>query len=393
MGGGSAGLAAGVASSRAGAETRLFERHGFLGGMATAALVHSVCGLYRIRETPGAEYANGGFPREFAERLIASGASPGPVRMGRLDVLPHDPSGFARAADAVVAEERNLAVRFHTEITQVERSNEGWTLHWMCRGRSGTTRCQALVDASGDAVAATLAHLPLQETESFRFQRPAYVVGLHGIDEARLDSSGKLELAGAIARAIREGRLPADAAGAHFRGTGVGGTVFCTVDLPGGDGYDPANPDCLSQIETRGRELAFSIVELLRRGVPGLERLRVAFLPARAGVRESRRLVTRHVLTGEELLSGAEFPDRIAYAAWPMENREKATGPRWKFPEPGRMGQIPLRALRPEGLDHFFVAGRCLGATHEAQAAIRVMGTCLATGEAAGRAAATRGIP
>jgi hypothetical protein len=41
--------------------------------------------------------------------------------------------------------------------------------------------------------------------------------------------------------------------------------------------------------------------------------------------------------------------------------------------------------------DHpeFFVAGRCLSCSHEAQASIRVIGTCLATGEAAGFAAAS----
>ena len=33
------------------------------------------------------------------------------------------------------------------------------------------------------------------------------------------------------------------------------------------------------------------------------------------------------------------------------------------------------------------MAGRCIGATHEAMGAIRVMATCMAMGEAAGRAA------
>ena len=39
VGGGTAGLAAAVASSREGAETLLIEGYGFLGGTATAALV------------------------------------------------------------------------------------------------------------------------------------------------------------------------------------------------------------------------------------------------------------------------------------------------------------------------------------------------------------------
>ena len=45
VGGGAAGLAAAVASARAGARTALVERYGFLGGMATAGMVSSICGL------------------------------------------------------------------------------------------------------------------------------------------------------------------------------------------------------------------------------------------------------------------------------------------------------------------------------------------------------------
>jgi hypothetical protein len=39
-------------------------------------------------------------------------------------------------------------------------------------------------------------------------------------------------------------------------------------------------------------------------------------------------------------------------------------------------------------LQNVFIAGRCISATHRAQASIRVMGTALATGQAAGMAAA-----
>jgi len=41
----------------------------------------------------------------------------------------------------------------------------------------------------------------------------------------------------------------------------------------------------------------------------------------------------------------------------------------------------------PIGIDNLLVAGRCISTTHEAMAAIRVMATCMAMGEAAGRAA------
>jgi glycine/D-amino acid oxidase-like deaminating enzyme len=45
IGGGAAGMAAAAAAGRAGARVVLLERYGFLGGMATAAQVGTVCGL------------------------------------------------------------------------------------------------------------------------------------------------------------------------------------------------------------------------------------------------------------------------------------------------------------------------------------------------------------
>src|SRR5258705_6735358 len=46
LGGGPAGIAAAVASARAGRRTLLIERYGFLGGMGTAAGGTNFCGLH-----------------------------------------------------------------------------------------------------------------------------------------------------------------------------------------------------------------------------------------------------------------------------------------------------------------------------------------------------------
>ena len=49
---------------------------------------------------------------------------------------------------------------------------------------------------------------------------------------------------------------------------------------------------------------------------------------------------------------------------------------------------IPLDCLRPVELENVFVAGRCLSAETGAMTSARVIGTALATGWAAGTAAA-----
>ena len=48
---------------------------------------------------------------------------------------------------------------------------------------------------------------------------------------------------------------------------------------------------------------------------------------------------------------------------------------------------IPYECLLPNEFDNLLVAGRCSSMSHEAMAATRVMSTCMALGEAAGRAA------
>jgi hypothetical protein len=52
---------------------------------------------------------------------------------------------------------------------------------------------------------------------------------------------------------------------------------------------------------------------------------------------------------------------------------------------------IPLDCLRPATLDNVWVAGRCLSAEAGAMTSARVIGTALATGWAAGAAAAQLG--
>ena len=106
---------------------------------------------------------------------------------------------------------------------------------------------------------------------------------------------------------------------------------------------------------------------------------RLSRTPARTG---------QSILTGADLLAGRRFDDEIALATWPLEFRETPRGPKLRFPEGNRPAGIPLRCLKPVGTERLFVAGRCISTDHDAQASIRVMGTCFATGEAAGRAAA-----
>ena len=385
-GGGSAGLAAAVAAARSGARTLLVERHGALGGMASAALVHSICGLYRLphdKNQPPAP-ANAGFAPEFARRLAAASGAHGPVRMGRVDVLLHRPASFARLADVIARDTPGLTVRLHSEIVGATADEAVLS----CRGVAQTVRAGAWVDATGDAVLATLRGTATEIEPAASLQRPAFIFALGGVDPSSLDDDARLRLARRIVGAVRSGSLPAELLGAHFRASPQPGEAFVTIDLSGGERFDPLDPACLTSLETEGRDLAEQLLAFLRAESEGFGAVYVAAWPARAGVRESRRAVGRYRLETADMEAGTVFADAVAYSAWPMELRETTQGPKLRYPTGEHPCGVPLRSLRVPDDDRLFIAGRCVSCSHEAQASLRVIGTCLATGEAAGIAAA-----
>jgi hypothetical protein len=383
-GGGSAGLAAAVAAARLGARTLLVERHGVLGGMAPAALVHSICGLYRLPKSESAPVlANDGFAAEFAARLLACGGASGPERMGRVDVLLQRPVIFAQVADAIAQETPGLTVQLHTEITAADES-----VTLCCRGKSEQVQAKALIDATGDAVLATLRGAACEMESATRLQRPAFIFALGGVEPGASDDEARLRLARRVVEAVKSGALPAGVLGSHWRASVQEGEVFVTTDLDGGADFDPLDAACLTRLEIEGREIAERVTRFLRKEAEGFSAAYIAAWPSRVGVRESRRIVGRYRIEADDIGRGAQFSDTVAFAAWPMELRETARGPRWRFPSGEEPCGIPLRALRARDDDGLFMAGRCISCSHEAQAAVRVIGTCLATGEAAGLAAA-----
>lgn len=387
IGGGSAGLAAAVTAAREGARTLLIERYGYLGGMGTASLVHSFCGLYLLRKEAGAVLANPGFSEEIASRMIAA-TGIGPKRMGRVDVLPQHPVEFVRIADEMTVAEASLEVRLHSKVTDLQRSDEGWCLQIGGRCDRNQIFAARLIDASGDAVVAELLGGGAAMAESPVLQRPAYVFGVHC--HADLNDALKLQTAGMIVEGVKAGEIPQDAMGITFRASGRTDEVFASLDLTGGAtvaDFSPLDSVCLTQLELSGRRTATAVMRWLGTRSDLWRGSYISQWPVRAGIRESRRWIGESILTGEQVFTGERFSDEIALATWPMEFREDAKGPKLRFPVDDRPTGIPLGCLRPLGIDKLWVAGRCISADHAAQASIRVMGTCFATGEAAGRAA------
>lgn len=390
-GGGSAGLAAAVAAARGGARTVLLERQTLLGGMGVNALVHTFCGLFHPDVSQPWRWLNEGLAREVGERMLERTGQSGPDVMGRVYVLRQHPALFAEIADELCRAERPLLeVWSGVEWCGLDAREGGWEVRTAARGTTQVLHARAVVDTTGDAAGARLlggmAGLAAQE-EGARLYRPAYVCGFHQVSGAK-DDAWRLALGGLIVRAVRDGRVPAAAMGAGFRASPFAGEVFLTVDLEAGQAeWNPLDAQKRAAVEAEGRETALQLWRYLRQMHPDFAHTPPPVLPAQAGVRESARYVGDHVLSGDELAACTRHDDDVALAGWPMEKRETARGPKFRYFDRAEPAGIPARCLKSSRVPGLFFAGRCLSADHEALASVRVMGTCLATGEAAGKMA------
>jgi hypothetical protein len=213
-------------------------------------------------------------------------------------------------------------------------------------------------------------------------------VRLEAVADAALEPFARLQLTASVARAASRGELPAECVSRVARPDGRSGSLFLTLTLPPLEGrpFEPLEPAYVEALGARARALAERVVEYLRRAREGFAAARVADWPARVGIRETRRVQGRVVLEREDVLEGRRRDDEVALSSWPIELWEDHR--RARYEHPAGPCSVPLGALVSRSHPSLGAAGRCLSASHEAHGALRVIGTALATGEAAGVAAA-----
>jgi hypothetical protein len=152
---------------------------------------------------------------------------------------------------------------------------------------------------------------------------------------------------------------------------------------------DPGDPASLTRGEIEGARQTRHWVRFLREYVPGFADCRLVVTPHQIGLRETNHLHGEYTLTGEDLLAGRPFADGIACGAYHLD----VHSPDHAGLETARppVYQIPYRSLLPRDVGRVLVAGRCISATHRAMASTRVIPISMATGQAAGTAAALAG--
>jgi len=158
------------------------------------------------------------------------------------------------------------------------------------------------------------------------------------------------------------------------------------INMSAVSGVNGVDPDSLTHGEIQGRQQVEDIQAYLKKYVPGFKEAYFTKIAPFLGIRETRVTEGEYILTGQDILSCRRFEDVITVASYPLDLHHPEGGGctlEWC----GDCYDIPYRSIVPLKVDGLLVAGRCLSATHEAMSSTRVMATCMALGEAAGRAA------
>jgi hypothetical protein len=395
VGGGAAGIAAAVAAAGCGARTLLLERADRLGGNISQALVHTICGLYFAAGSGEAVPANPGFPQRFAAQLRRAGAAGDPQRVGRVWVLPTDPPRVAAAAERICEAAPGLELRLGHELVAAELAATGESPQRLrvrsARGAEVELVAAVVVDASGDAVAAALGGAATETADPGAEQLPSYIFRLADVDTAalaELQGFGRLHVTRAVAGAVRRGALPDGCEAVLVRPSFEAGRIYVTLNLPRASlrGCAPLEAGASPELRARARAAAEQVVAFLRHTRPAFAKCRVDAWPERVGVRETRRVSGCDAVRGDDVRAGRRREDEVALSTWPIELWQDHRRVHLEHPE--GPCSIPLGALISRSHPRLAMAGRCLGADREALGALRVLGTALASGEAAGVAAA-----
>lgn len=386
VGGGTAGVVAAVSAARAGASTALVERSGFLGGTMTGVSLGSLCGFYMMDEQNQPHVLAGSIPWEIVERLRCAGGAPeGPFPLLQTSTVPYDPFVLKRVLDDVVADAGVDVFAHSLGAGPICDNDRVVGLQFHSRQGRGELSAAAFVDASGDAVIAAAAGADFVQRPDL--QSPTAMFRFGGVDTDTAMRLSRDDLRAALESATADGvSLPRTAGGMFSVRPGV---VHVNITrVPVSDSGAVLAPLELGRLEREGRAQVSLYEAAFRRYVPGFADAFVLDSGTDLGIRESRRLVGRYELTGDDVRSGARFDDGIACCAWPVESHGAGQSTSWEWLPPGVFYQIPLRSLLPRRVDGLVVAGRSLSADPVAHASARVAAPSMAMGEAAGLTAA-----
>ncbi len=384
VGGGLTGVAAAVSAAREGLTVLLVEKSGCLGGAISNCLVYPFMPYwtkpYWGEAAKNKKYLSEGIFKEMKERHDKYVT----------DCKDHEfNSEYFKIVLDDMTTEAGVNVLFHSVLADVKKQGEKITaVEIIAKSQHFTVEADFFVDATGDGDLFYLAGCDFQlgresdglcQPMTTCFRMSGVDLDLFTEERPKLQELYKEKQAKGEITNPRENILVFFGVGEdvlHFNSTRV-------IKL------DPTDPFDVSRAEVIARRQVHELVSFLKEHSKAFDESALISIAVNIGIRESRKLKGVHILTADEIINCTQFEDSIALCNYDIDiHNPSGTGTSHRFFGDGEYYTIPYRSLLPKEYNNLLVAGRCLSATHEAQASVRIMPTCACLGQAAGTAVA-----
>ena len=412
IGGGPAGAVAAIAAARAGADVLLIERHGFLGGMLTAAGTGPMMSFHA-----GKTQVVRGIADEIVRRMVEMELSPGHIDdfiNYCSSITPFSTEGLKLVLENMCIE-AGVTLLYHTTFVDCEMDGEKIkSVRLFAKNGFFSARAKVFIDASADADLSVCAGVnTVYGRESDGVAQPMtlnMLVG--GVDRERLidyiqsnreDMHPKVQF-DRLRELPRVGLQGARSKLNQAREDGVitvkNKSFLCfETNTPGQlivnmtHMYEKNTVDAfgLTEAEIEGRNQAHQIFSVMKKYVPGCENAHLIQTGPNIGIRESRKIDGVYKLTEYDVVENVMFEDAIAMGGYPVDvHAPKGAADGMKLPhlEQGTWYSVPYRCLVTNKVSNLIVAGRCISTTHLACGATRVTPVLMAISQGAGTAAA-----
>ena len=370
-GGGTAGVFAAVSAAKTGAKTILIEKNGILGGTMTMAGVNF----------PGLFFAWGkkiidGPCWEAIQRTINLGGAVMPEIKFKPEKHWYEQIKLNKFIYTSVlfqmCEEAGVQLMCNSMVSAVKENGENSDIIITEKNGMSVITAKKAIDATGDA---NLVQMAGYEVEKSEVQQPATLQN-HISGYCRENIS-----ADEVREKFKKEKFPEYL---------TADKILAYIGMGKIDMHIPCSDADTSQGRTMLEKQAYS--DMLRvykflKGIKGFENLEIDYTAAETGVRETNRIVGEKTITAEDYIKGTLYDDSVCYAFYPIDLHVMDGIQKTYLPE-NVVGKVPYGALIPKKSKNILCAGRCISSDTYANSAIRVEAVCMATGQAAGCAAA-----
>lgn len=432
IGGGTAGVPAAIAAARGGSKTLLVERTASLGGLMTTGMPALGILDRQLNKVVG------GIFEEIVNELKEDGLSFGNLRCPMHNSITTVSPWWYRITSAIKCSEAGVDVLYNTSLLDVGVECSKITGAVLLSGNfTYYADCEILIDATGDASAAYLAGANYKMGQPEDLEN---IIAEHAKQETRYDighsKAGKVQpvsmtfcLGGVNTEKFMEYikahpetyKSPKgygmnydteylfNSPAIYFTGFGEfieeakkngdfniprDRVIFATQPNKGEYlinasrvvDVDPTDPIEMSRATNELYRQVAMLAKFFKKYCPGFEDCFIANIGHYTGVRESRRIVGIKTVTKKDV-DGLNIPDDcIALGGYNCDIHLSGVGLYFQ-PVDHAIG-VPYGAMVSNNIDGLLVTGRCISTDSYALGVLRVMGACLALGEAAGTAAA-----